>query len=42
VAAGAFAVGPPGSPMTIHIRFDRVSRRARTPARLRIMKEARA
>jgi hypothetical protein len=42
VAAGAFAMGHPGSPMIIHIRFDRVSRRAWTPARLRIMKEARA
>jgi hypothetical protein len=39
VAAGALAMGHPGSPMTIHIRFARVSR-ARTPARLRIMKEA--
>ena len=39
VAAAALAMGHPGSPMTIHIRFDRVSR-ARTPARLRIMKEA--
>ena len=26
VAAGALAMGHPGSPMTIHIRFGRVSR----------------
>jgi hypothetical protein len=40
--AGASAIGHPGSLMTIHIRFGRVSRRARTPASCRIMREARA
>jgi len=37
-----FAMGHRANPMTIPIRFGRVSRRARIPARLRIMKEARA
>jgi hypothetical protein len=36
-----FAMGHRASPMTIPIRFGRVSRPARIPARLRIMKEAR-
>jgi hypothetical protein len=41
-AAGAFAVGHPGRLMTSHIRFDRVSRRARIPPGFRITKEAHA
>jgi hypothetical protein len=42
VTAAYFAVGHPGSPVTIHIWFERVSRWARTPARLRDLKEAHA
>ena len=37
-----FAMGHLASPMTIPIRSGRVNRRARIPARLPIMKEARA